>query len=160
MIRILGIDVGLSGGAALLEVQMDAQRVNDIIDLPTFGEGPSRRINAASLATWIRAAKPDHAFIELAGSMPQQGIASAFRYGRATGSLESTVACCGVPYTLVTPQVWKKHFGLKGPDKEQSRALAIKLYPGAAHFMVRKGDHGKSEALLIATYGAQRRAAR
>lgn len=157
--RVLGIDVGMEGGVAFLEKNaivpntgITRMRV-DAIDIPTAGEGPSRRVNAAALAKYIIEMRPDHAFIELAGSMPQQGIASAFRYGRATGSLEAVVACCDVPFTLVTPQRWKKFFGLKGPDKERSRQLAIQRIPPAAHLLARKKDHGRAEALLLALYG-------
>jgi len=47
----------------------------------------------------------------------------------------------------------KTHFGLDA-DKEKSRALAIRLWPGCGYFS-RVKDHGRSEAALIARYGAE-----
>lgn len=151
IMRILGIDVGLSGGAAVFD---DAtNEIVNITDIPVYGEEAQRRVNAVVFRDWIKATRADRAFIELAGSMPEQGIASAFRYGRGTGALEATVSCCDIPWRPVTAQKWKKHFGLKGPDKERSRVYAIREVPGAAKYLERKMDHGRAEALLIAIYG-------
>jgi len=95
----------------------------------------------------------DHAFIELATVMPKQGIASSGRYMRAVGTLEGIVSCLNIPTTFVTPQKWKKFWGLKGSDKERSRSLAVRRYPEIASMLARKLDHGRAEAALIAGYG-------
>lgn len=149
MPNILGIDPGMEGGAAIYS----EDTLVDVIDLPTAGDGSSKRINAVALRAWILKYSPAHAFIEDVHSMPRQGISSSFRFGRAAGAIEAVVACCGIPYTIVTPQIWKKHYGLKGPDKEQSRALAVRLFPYGAAALARKKDHGRAEAALIASYG-------
>jgi hypothetical protein len=59
-----------------------------------------------------------------------------------------------VPLHLVTPGKWKKHFQLTS-DKEQSRELAIRLFPGSAFQFNRKKHHGRAEAALLARYGAE-----
>jgi crossover junction endodeoxyribonuclease RuvC len=80
----------------------------------------------------LRAHAPDHAFIEFAAARPGQGVTSMFTYGCAYGGLKMALAACGVPYTVVTPQRWKKALGvLTGADKEASRQRALQLFPGA-----------------------------
>jgi crossover junction endodeoxyribonuclease RuvC len=118
---VLGLDPGLSGAAAIVERHASADRIADVIDLPTVGEGASRRILVPELMRFIIAAKADLAVIEEVHAMPGQGLASTFRFGRAVGAIEATIAALGVPSRLVLPQAWKKHFALRGPDKEPSR---------------------------------------
>jgi crossover junction endodeoxyribonuclease RuvC len=160
-VRILGIDPGLSGGVAVYFVDIKRWLV---IDLPTVGEGAQRRLNAPALRDWLGNPPPDHAFIESVQAMPSipdkfgirrgMGVASSFRFGRVTGAIEATVACCNIPITLVVPQSWKRFYGLRGSDKEASRALALRRFPTAASHLARKLDHGRAEAMLIAYFGA------
>jgi crossover junction endodeoxyribonuclease RuvC len=149
---ILGIDPGLSGGIAVLDSYYRA--TIDAIDIPTHGEGAKRRVDAAAVMRFIRIWEPDIAFIERAGSMPGQGVASSFNYGRAAGALEAAVACAGIPITMVEASVWKRALGLPGgkANKEMARQRAIQLFPSASCF-VRMKDHGRAEAALIAYYG-------
>jgi crossover junction endodeoxyribonuclease RuvC len=64
------------------------------------------------------------------------------------------IAASGVPLHLVSPSKWKRHFGL-GSDKEKSRALALRLWPGRSDLFGKKKDHGKAEAALLARYLAE-----
>ena len=75
--------------------------------------------------------------------------------GRLSGidGLRAVVALCNVPYHLVSPVKWKRHFALDS-DKERSRALAIRLWPGVGLFS-RVKDHNRAEAALIARYGVE-----
>lgn len=152
---ILGVDPGLSGAAAILNPDVTPRsglRWN-VIDLPVVGEGTQRRINAPELRDFLMRFEPHHAFIELATVMPKQGIASSGRYMRAVGAVEAIISALNIPITFITPQTWKKHYKLKGSDKEASRALALRLHPDASALLARKIDHNKAEAMLIAGYG-------
>jgi hypothetical protein len=53
---------------------------------------------------------------------------------------------------LVAPAIWKKHFRLD-PDKEKSRALALRLFAASPEHFSRKRDHNRAEASLLAVYG-------
>jgi crossover junction endodeoxyribonuclease RuvC len=151
--KMLGVDVGLSDAAAIL-IEIDgAVTVVSAIDIPTVGDGTSRRVNALALQEWLLCHGPAFAFCERARSMPQQGIASTFRYGRSSGSVEAVIALCGIPPELVEPTRWKKFFTLVGKDKEQSRLRALELFPGAHALLSRKRDHNRAEACLIGLYG-------
>lgn len=148
---VIGIDPGSSTGAiAALHLGRSA---DEVADLPVAGVKAKARIDVHALADWIRSHKPGHCFIERAQAFPGQGASSGFKYGRATGAVEATVMMCGVPLTIIEVSAWKKHYRLKGGDKESARALAIQLHPHLASSLARKLDHGRAEAILIAHFG-------
>ena len=152
---ILGIDPGLTGALALLEVANGDARLIDIIDVPIIGSGAKQSVDVIALQEWLQRHGPRHAYLERAQAMPKQGASSGFKYGRVVGALEAVLTVSAIAVTVVEPSKWKKHFHLQGADKEGARGLAIRLYPGAHHFFARKKDHGRSEALLIGLYGLQ-----
>jgi hypothetical protein len=147
-ICILGVDPGSVSGAMAFYFP-DHPDLITAEDLPTMdGE-----LDAAQVADRIRQMKPDFALVEKVGSMPKQGIASAFNFGFGCGQLNGVIAALGIPVHYVTPGKWKKHFRLNA-EKEKSRAAAIRLWPTSDHFQ-RKKDHGRAEAALLARYGAE-----
>lgn len=145
MTIILGIDPGITGGLAWL--YPDGKVVAS--DIPTAGG----EVDVDMIAAKLHEFRPGMAVIERAGAMPKQGVASTFKYGVAYGALRAVVAVLEIPQHLVTPGKWKNHFRLDS-DKEKSRALAIRLWPGTGYFS-RVKDHGRAEAALIARYGAE-----
>lgn len=149
--RILSIDPGLSGAWAVI---VDG-RPEACGDMPVYGEGTSRRVMAAPLASYFDRYGPiDLAVIEAVHAMPKQGVSSSFRFGMAYGAVVAIVGVREVPLELVTPQVWKKAFGLRGSDKERSRQKAIDLAPHMYAMLERKRDENRAEAILIGLYGA------
>jgi crossover junction endodeoxyribonuclease RuvC len=92
--------------------------------------------------------------IERAGAWPGQGVSSTFKFGRATGAIEATIALCSVPVEIVEPSAWKRFWKLPGKDKEAARQKALQLFPDAHAALARKRDHNRAESLLIALYGA------
>lgn len=163
----VGIDVGINGAAAALCPVDDEgpEFITDAIDLPTMPDGTKNQIDEAALARWLRLVGATHAVIENVRAMPSipgnssvrrsMGAASAFRFGLAAGQLRATLRVFGIEPEFVEPSVWKRHFRLKGPDKEQSRQLALELWPLSAYLLRRKKDHQRAEAMLIAKYGAR-----
>lgn len=153
---ILGIDPGLSGGLAL--VRVDVAGGIDLlaaVDVPTTGEKAKRRVDVPRVLEFVRSPgrTPDHGFIERAQAMPDQGSSSGFVYGRAVGALEACVEGLMVPHTVIETTAWKKAHGLIKREKEDSRQRAIKLFPRFRGFE-RKRDHNRAEAALIAWFGA------
>jgi crossover junction endodeoxyribonuclease RuvC len=142
---ILGVDPGITGGIAAL--YPDGRIMAD--DIPTVDGS----VDVDALVRRIRERAPRLAVIEKAQAMPRQGVVSTFRYGTAFGALCAVTALCEIPTYLVSPRKWKSHFGLDA-DKEKSRALAIRLWPGRGLFE-RKKDHGRAEAALIARFGLE-----
>lgn len=144
---ILGVDPGVTGGLAWYFPASPNHVTAE--DIPVAGG----EVDVDTLAARIRQMRPTVTFIERASSRPGQGVSSTFKYGTAYGALRACCAVMEVPTHLVTPGKWKGHFRLSS-DKEMSRALAIRLWPGVGCFS-RKMDHGRAEAALIAKFGAE-----
>jgi crossover junction endodeoxyribonuclease RuvC len=108
-----------------------------------------RMIDAAGFADLVAHFPASVAVVEKVGAFPRQGVSSSFRFGMGTGIIHGVLAALVVRRVEVSPMVWKKHFRL-GPDKEQARALALKLFSGLSEPLARKRDAGRAEALLMA----------
>lgn len=147
MTIIMGIDPGISGAVAFYFPVVCRIAVDDV---PVAGG----EINVHELARQIRIHRPNMAVIERVGAMPGQGVTSSFNFGRSYGDVRGAIGALDVPMHFVTPQKWKKHFGLSA-DKEESRLRAIRLFPNAAESFKLKKHDGRAEAALIALYGAE-----
>lgn len=150
---ILAIDPGLSGAVACLRLEQDDITVS-VADMPVMAKGKRNQVNGAELARIVRELDPTICVVEQVGSMPGQGVASMFSFGHSLGVVHGIIAALELPMVTVTPQVWKKQFGLD-KDKERARAKAIQLFPGSCGALARKKDTGRAEALLIALWYAQ-----
>ncbi len=153
---ILGIDPGLSGALAVIDIGPVSNCV--VFDMPTLalsrGGKAKREINVHRLVGMIETAQPAHAYIEQIGAMPGQGVSSMFAMGKGYGIILGALAALGVPYTLVPPRLWKTSLRLS-KDKDFSRSRASELLPAAAHQWSLKRHHGRAEAALIALWGAR-----
>src|SRR5215831_6203178 len=70
------------------------------------------------------------------------------------GALEATIQLLEIPMNIIEPSVWKRHYQLRGGDKEGSRQRALLTFPSAHALLARRRDHGRGEASLIALYEA------
>lgn len=155
--KIMGIDPGATGAIAVLDT--DEMSVV-IIDMPTtkIKRGPRtvNQVDAVALSHALRPHADDcFAVVEKVHSMPGQGVASTFSFGRAAGVLEGVLAALGIPFSLIPPQTWTKSMRLFG-GKDGSRSRAQELFPDQAHLFSRKKDDGRADAALIACYAAER----
>jgi crossover junction endodeoxyribonuclease RuvC len=96
--RILAVDLGLEGAAAVLErINGTVVTLVDLVDLPIVGEAAKRRLDAVPFSKWVTKLGVSHAYVEAANAMPGQGVSSMFRYGRVAGSIEGVIAASQVP---------------------------------------------------------------
>lgn len=155
---ILGIDPGLTGALALLD---PAAMALTTYGMPTKKVKGKTVILAEELAAWFDVHRNliAHAYVEQVSSRPRQ--AGQFQFGINTGLLHGMLYANIIPWTLVPPQQWKYHFGLKRLEAEtykdkktDSRRLAAQLFPSHASAFSRVRDDGIAEASLIALYGA------
>ena len=154
--KVLGVDPGIHGGLAIIEIIDGAAPVLlDTIDIPVAGVGAKERVDPLAIRVWLELHKPQHAFIERSQAMPQQGSSSGFKYGRAVGAIEATIACAGVPTTIIEPSQWKRFHHLHGGDKEGGRQRALQLFPSGHSLLSLKRHHGRAEAALLVLYGAR-----
>lgn len=148
--RVLGVDPGLGGGLALLDQGLGLLMIQDY---PTVTVGKTRVVNTSLMAQLIASWDPDIAWIERVHAMPKQGVVSTFNFGMTYGMTQGVLAGLRVPVQLVTPQEWKREFRL-GPDKQEARVVAARMFPGNVSDFARRRDDGRAEAALIALFGA------
>jgi hypothetical protein len=143
MKTIIGVDPGVNGGIAWIDEngRACAEKMPDTIgDLWELLHG---------LARCYRDTHPTaKAYLEQVASSPQQGVVSAFTFGRGYGNLEMALTAAGIPFERVRPQVWQRAMGCmtKG-DKNITKKLAQELFPDI------KVTHATADSLLIAEYG-------
>lgn len=148
MTVIMGVDPGISGAVAFYFTESPGRIAVD--DVPVAGG----EINAPELARLVRIHRPTFAVIERVSAMPGNGAVSMFNFGRSYGDVRGVIGAMEIPLHFVTPQKWKKHFGLSA-DKEQSRLRAIRMFPAVADSFKLKKHDGRAEAALIALYGSE-----
>lgn len=152
---IIGIDPGLSGAIAFYDTVEQAVEIVDMPVLELVRNGKKKReVSAQSLANHLAGRKVYAAFMERVNAMTGQGVTSVFSFGRSTGIVEGVLAAYDIPTTLVTPQAWQKAVNQRA-GKDGSRERAMQLFPAQAELFQRKKDDGRSDAALIAYYGAK-----
>jgi crossover junction endodeoxyribonuclease RuvC len=132
------------------------------LNMPTVKVGTKSRVNGAAVAAFIRETIGElnaHAYLEQVGAMPgggerKSGASSMFTFGHAAGVVEGILQGMAIPYTLVTPQAWKKRAGRVGTDKDAARSRAIQLYPDLRILDLKGKGQAVADAILIARYGA------
>ena len=112
-----------------------------------IGEAAARAIAAEGASLILIDADSDA--LERVHSMPRQGVATTFAFGAAYGCALALGNMFDEPAVLVTPNQWKKFYGLDA-DKNKSSALARDMWPTAPIKL--KKHNGRAEALLIANY--------
>jgi crossover junction endodeoxyribonuclease RuvC len=155
-VSIIGVDPGLSGAIAALTA-IDGVLVWDMPTVEVVRNNKAKKdVDYPALARIIEQVRPGTAFVERVGSMPGQGLSSTFAFGKATGAVLGVLAACGWLVQEISPQSWKKHFGLVGKEKDDSRIKAIGLFSVDTKLFMRKKDVGRADAALIAAYGHSR----
>ena len=134
----VGIDPGVTGGLAWVDSgggEMEASAL------------PKTETDIWWLFHALPTAPQRYCLIEKVHSMPAQGVASSFKFGRNYGFLRGLLVALKIPFDEVIPQRWQKAMGcLSGGDKNVTKQKAQQLFPGI------KVTHATADALLIAEY--------
>ena len=152
MTYIIGIDPGISGAVAILQSRQQPF-VIEWMRMPTIKIGKASRVDSAALREFLANYDVGHAYLEHVHSMPGNGAAAMFSFGHACGAVEGLLAALHIPYTLVSPQAWKKRAGLIGTDKDAARSRAIQLWPTWRELAKKGEGQAFADAALIARYG-------
>lgn len=149
---MIGIDPGREGAIVRLS---DTSATAWLLPYDDAG------LSGRQLAELLRAevVSGDSVVLERAQSMPRQGIASAFRYGRDYGVILGVLDAIGASYQTVAPGVWHRAVvGGSGVDpKARARAVVearlpwLELRPGKR----RKAHEGIVDAACLALYGLE-----
>ncbi len=141
----LGIDPGASGGIAIVW-EMARGRTTMAYNMPE-----TESDTADILREYQQYAAITTCFIEAVHSMPKQGVASSFKFGRSYGFLRGLLIGLKIPFEEITPQTWQKEMNCRtGGDKNVSKAKAQQLWPEL------KITHALADALLLAECARRR----
>jgi crossover junction endodeoxyribonuclease RuvC len=136
---ILGIDPGLSGGAALISQD------RKFVEALSF-----HKSTPGDIATWLGIHRKDItiAYLEAVNAMPRQGVVSMFKFGMNYGLWQGFLTSTKIPFQRVYPLKWQTAMSCRtGGNKNISKARAQELFP---HLKI---THAIADALLIAEYG-------
>ena len=155
----IGIDPGLSGGVAILNVANGCALLQ-VFDTPTTvtmtksGQRKTLYVEAAMVRLLEPYATRSHAYLEAVHAMPGQGVTSMFRMGYGFGLWVGMLSALKIPYSCVAPQTWKRiMLPDMGKDKGASRLRAMQLFPHQAECFQRVKDDGRADAALLSEYG-------
>jgi len=150
---IVGIDPGASGALAFFDDEKCVLEIHDMPVLVVKRNGKLKReVSTPIVAGLLRKYEPTHAYLELVGARPGQGVSSMYQFGRTVGMLEGCLGALMVPTTVVAPQRWQKFTGTRG-GKGGARLRAAELFPAFATYFARAKDDGRADAALIAWWG-------
>lgn len=152
---ICGADPGLGGAICFWSPELETV---EMFDMPTFEVERNRKLKREVDRYQLAALFRERAHlvrlvvIEQVASMPNQGVASMFAFGKAAGMIEMAAAAAQLPIHDVTPAIWKRAMRVSA-DKDTSRRAASNLAPHHAHHWRLKEHDGRAEAYLLARYG-------
>lgn len=115
-----------------------------------------KELDLGQIRDIVHQTQPRLAVVEKVGSMPGQGVASTFKFGKGYGSILGILAALDVPTELVTPQRWKGKV-LAGTPKDKNAAIAYcrRVFPTVDLVLpnCRKPHDGMADALCLAEMG-------
>lgn len=145
----IGIDPGKNGGIAVIDE--DLVRV-----VPYSDEELNRKMLEVVMSK--RSVAGTVCCLEAVHAMHKQGVTSMFNFGKAYGYIKGVLEAFCIPYQEITPQKWKKEFGLTS-DKTASVEVCRRLFPDVnllATPRCKKAHDGMAEALLMAEYARRK----
>lgn len=146
----IGIDPGKKGGIAVIEDLKDEKEIH----AHPYSDDVLKKICKDILADWSVQKASVFCVVEKVGAMPKQGVTSTFNFGKSFGYILGVLEANGIPYQLISPQRWKKHFSLTN-DKNKSIQTAKRLFPSVSLLPTdrcRVESDGMAEALLMAEF--------
>ena len=111
----IGVDPGQTGGLVILYEPRRADGISVIVR--DFKHCPPKQV-VKELKYFLAGKQNIRCCFESVHSMPQQGVASSFKFGSNTGIMQGILHGLEIEFELVTPQKWQKEFGLIVPRQK------------------------------------------
>lgn len=146
----VGIDPGENGGIAMIDTYEDYQATQVFSCDGLISVCEEIRITGRTMHVMC--------CLEKVGARPGQGVVSMFNFGQNVGYIKGVLEAFKIPYQEITPQKWKREFGLNS-DKSASTDVCKKLFPCVdllATPRSKKPHDGMAEALLMAEYARRK----
>jgi hypothetical protein len=158
---IAGVDPGTSPTLGIIDSESGRISIFDELSAATKVNGRNTSQPVPELIRFaLSESRVDLVLIERVWMRPTGGPAAqgAVSQARLVSSMYlvwGVAIGLGLPVELVMPTTWKRHFHLRGGEKEDSRLKCLSVLPESARFLMRKMDHNRAEALLLARYGLE-----
>ena len=149
---ILGVDVGLLGGIAVL----DEGQLIAVYDMPVrkvpYKKKTRNVVDGKALYEIFNTHAPNLIVVETVGSMTGQGVTSSFNFGYSAGVIYGCASAFWEwsEIQFIRPQSWKKRFNLIGTSKDQARILCLEMFASNKELFKLKKNGGRADAALIA----------
>lgn len=146
----IGIDPGKSGGIAYINTESGICCTEPYSD--------KALIDLCRDESWRGNTEHIMCCLEKVGARPGQGVVSMFSFGQSVGYIKGVLEAFRIPYQEITPQKWKREFGLNS-DKAASAEVCRKLFPDVSLLATpkcKKPHDGMAEALLMAEYARRK----
>lgn len=149
--KFIGIDPGITGAVAII----DSEKI-ELIDSPFVQIKTRRKPDVVGYYQILKDLTSNSILtIEEVHPMPGQGAIAGFNFGMAYGVWVGIFAALQIHYEFVSPQKWKRQMGVRG-EKDESRTVALQLFPHLANQLNLKKHHNRADALLMAEYSKRR----
>jgi len=167
MIRVVGIDPGLDGAVAVLDLHQGGAilHLTRVTPTPTLTvtvrKRTRREYDVPGMWRLVADALAPGGVtvalvaIEHQGPRPKEGVVSSFRTGLGFGLWRALTVAAQLPLAIVHPQSWRREYGLIGGGKQASIRCALERFPTYPSAL-RRHD-GAADAILIAGFAARRR---
>jgi len=157
----IAIDPGMYGCVAFLSGK-NGPGVPTFIDTPRIvtsgGKADVDPEGMAKILTRFRGSQSVSVAIEHVGVIRGQGIASSGKFMRGFGIWIGILYACLLKPVFVTPQAWKKHWGLISLEKSASIECAKKRWPSvnlartSPKGRTSSDSHDRADAALMVEY--------
>lgn len=154
----VGVDPGQDGGVGL--IRLDGSSVLSF-PMPVREGGGKKGTKKDIDVPWLLSllnhiGEPKLVAVEQVHSMPKQGVASSFLFGKGYGKILGALEAAEIPFELVPPQRWKS-LVLHGTSKDKEAAIQYvqKRFPGVSLLATEKcrtPHDGMAESLCLAEY--------
>ena len=144
----IGIDPGKSGGIAYIDTECGISGTEPYSDKALIDLCNSESRKGQNVMCCL----------EKVGARPGQGVVSMFSFGQSVGYIKGVLESFRIPYQEISPQKWKKEFGLNS-EKAASAEVCRKLFPDVSLLATprcKKPHDGMAEALLMAEYARRK----
>lgn len=143
---VAGIDIGLDGGVAVLK---DDGTVVAAHRMPRTVSAHGKHVVDAKALHGLVPASCALVVIEFTHTFGHESRSACFSFGRSTGKTQAVLELLRVPFSEVTPQMWKAEV-LEGTKKDKAAAIG---YCKARWPRLDFGGHdGVADALCMAEY--------
>ena len=140
----VGIDPGVSGGRVAISPD------NQVLVHTKCPDTVHDMVEELKVPLEMMAIPKSRAVIELVHSMPGNGVKSMFTFGQNYGTWLGIMAALKIPYDIVPPGKWMKHYGAMPKDKKarknKLKQLAQQSWP------THRITLATADAVLIAMY--------